>query len=179
MNAKAVSFLAAALVSFAALHPAAAGDTASPAMTAETAAPVTVGGLTIEGAWSKAMLPGQKVGGGFLTIANKGSADDKLISAASPVSPSVQIHEMAVVNDVMEMRQLTDSLVIPAGQTVEFKPGGLHLMFMDVPEPFKEGGTVPVTLTFEKAGVAEVMLPIAPAGAREMPEGPGHMGHGG
>jgi periplasmic copper chaperone A len=136
-------------------------------------APVTVGDLTIDGAWTKAMLPGQKVGGGFLTIANKGSADDRLVSAASAAAPDVQIHEMTIVNDVMEMRQLTDGLVIPAGQTVELKPGGLHLMFMDVSEPFKEGGTVPVTLAFENAGTVDVVLPVAPASAKEMPESHG------
>lgn len=174
MKKTSILLAAAALLQLVSFSPVLAEDAAK---SGAMATPVTVGDLSIDGAWTKAMLPGQKVGGGFLTIANKGSADDRLVSAASAAAPNVQIHEMAVVNDVMEMRQLPDGIAIPAGQTVELKPGGLHLMFMDVSEPFKEGGMVPVTITFEKAGKAELMLPVAPAGVKEMPEG--HMDHGG
>ncbi len=143
-------------------------------------APATVGDLVVEGAWTKAMLPGQKVGGGFLKVTNKGASDDRLVSASSPVSPDVQLHEMTVVDDVMQMRQLSGGIPVPAGQTVELKPGGLHLMFMAVVEPFKDGGAVPVTLTFEKAGKVDVTLPIAPLGTKEMPAGhDGHMNEGG
>ncbi len=63
--------------------------------------------------------------------------------------------------DVMKMRQLNDGIAIPSGETVELKPGGLHLMFFKVAEPFKEGATVNVTLTFEKAGAVDVVLPVA------------------
>jgi copper(I)-binding protein len=145
----------------------------------DAAAPVTAGPIEISGAWTRAMLAGQKVAGGFVTITNTGDVDDRLIAAASSASPDVQIHEMAIVNDVMEMRQLKDGISIPAGQTVELKPGGLHLMFMNVAEPFKDGATVPVTLTFEKAGTVELTLPVAPPGAKAMPQGHGHMKHGG
>ncbi len=72
---------------------------------------------------------------------------------------------MAVVNDVMKMRKLADGIPVPAGQTVELKPGGLHMMFMAVKEPFVEGGKVTVKLTFEKAGAIDVVLPVGPAGA--------------
>ncbi len=148
-------------------------------MSAKTVAPLKAGDLEISGGWTKAMLPGQKVGGGFLVIKNTGSVDDRLVSAASPAAPDVQLHEMSVVNDVMEMRQLSDGVALPAGQTVELKPGGLHLMFMNVSEPFKDGAAVPLTLTFEKAGAVEMTLPVAPANAKEMPEGHGHTGHDG
>jgi periplasmic copper chaperone A len=135
---------------------------------------VAVGDLTITGAWARAMLPGQPAGGGYLTIANKGQVADKLVSASSPSAGKVEIHTMEVVNDVMVMRPLEGGLDIPAGATVELKPGGLHVMFKAVKEPFKEGGSVPVALEFEKAGKVEVMLPVqAKQGTDE------HVGHGG
>jgi uncharacterized protein YcnI/copper(I)-binding protein len=137
-------------------------------------AAVTAGDLTISDAWARAMLPGQPAGGGYLIITNKGKAADKLVSVASPGAGKVEVHTMEVVNDVMVMRPVEGGLDIPAGATVELKPGGLHVMFMAVKEPFKEGGSVPVTLEFEKAGKVEVVLPVqAKQGADE------HTGHGG
>lgn len=126
-------------------------------------APVAAGDLELTAGFTKAMLPGQPVGGGFITITNKGGEDDKLVSATSAQAGEVQLHEMAMEGEVMKMRQLTDGIAVPAGQTVELKPGGLHLMFFKVSEPFKEGTTVAVTLTFEKAGAVDVLLPVGPA----------------
>ena len=125
--------------------------------------PVTAGDLELTAGVTRAMLPGQPVGGGFVTITNKGGEEDRLVSATSPEAGEVQMHEMAMEGDVMKMRQLNDGIVIPAGETVELKPGGLHLMFYKVSEPFKEGATVNVTLTFEKAGAVDLVLPIGPA----------------
>jgi periplasmic copper chaperone A len=130
--------------------------------------------LKITGAWAKAMLPGQPVGGGYLTIENMGAEADRLLTVTSSASPDVQIHEMKMEGDVMKMRKLADGLEIPAGGTVELKPGGFHLMLMSVAEPFKEGGMVKVTLKFEKAGEVGVTLPVAAADAK----GPGHMNGG-
>lgn len=121
---------------------------------------VKAGDLAITGGWARAMLPGQPAGGGYLTVTNNGQAADKLVSAASPNAGKVEVHTMEVVNDVMVMRPVDGGLDIPAGATVELKPGGLHLMFMAVAEPFKQGASVPVTLEFEKAGKVEVMLPV-------------------
>jgi copper(I)-binding protein len=123
-------------------------------------APVVAGDLEISAYRAKAMLPGQPVGGGYLTIANKGAAPDRLIAVTSPSAGMVEIHEMKMVDDVMTMRPVEGGLEIPAGATVELKPGGAHLMFMMVTEPFKEGGEVPVTLEFEKAGKVDVKLPV-------------------
>lgn len=121
---------------------------------------VMAGDLEIAGAFTRAMAPTAKAGGGFLSITNKGSEDDVLISASSPSAPVVQLHEMAMENDVMKMRELADGIAIAAGETVDLAPGGLHIMFMQVPEPFVEGEKVAVTLVFEKAGEVEVMLPV-------------------
>lgn len=131
---------------------------------AAEAAAVVAGDLEITAYRVKAMLPNQPTGGGFLTITNKGQAADRLISATSPAAGTVEIHTMEVVNDVMTMRPVEGGLEIPAGATVELKPGGFHLMFMMVGEPFKEGGAVPVTLEFEKAGKVELTLPVVGLG---------------
>lgn len=123
--------------------------------------PVTAGDLEITAAAVKAMTPGQPVGGGYLTVVNKGKADDRLLSVTlDEGARKVELHDMAMNNDVMTMRKLNDGVPIPAGQTVEMKPAGLHMMIMGVKTPFKAGDTVHATLTFEKAGTVELAIPV-------------------
>lgn len=128
----------------------------------------TLGDLTLSGAFTRAMPPGAKAGGGFVTITNKGNEDDRLIAASSPAAGVVELHEMKIENDIMVMRERGDGIAIPAGETVQLKPGGLHLMFMQVPTSFAEGVPVEVTLTFEKAGEVTLQLPVAKIGASGM-----------
>ncbi|MDK1373002.1 MULTISPECIES: copper chaperone PCu(A)C, partial [unclassified Sinorhizobium] len=125
--------------------------------------PVGAGNLEISGGAVKAMLPGAKVGGGGFVVKNTGGSDDRLLAVESPAAGRVELHEMKMENDVMKMRKLDDGIAIPAGATVELKSGGLHLMFMEVMKPFAEGETVPVTLTFEKAGRVDYVLPVGAA----------------
>ena len=144
----------------------------------------TLGNLEIHHPASKATLPGQPVGGGFMTITNKGTEADRLVSITAPdVSDDVQIHEMAMENDVMKMRQLPDGIEIPAGAKVELKSGGLHVMFMKIKHPFKEGEKFKATLNFEKAGKIDVDFKIEAAkpGAAHGESGASgdHSGHGG
>ncbi len=134
---------------------------------------VKAGTLEISGFWTRAMLPAQPAAGGFLTVTNTGKEDDRMISVTTTRAGKSEIHEMAMVDNVMKMRQLADGLVIPAGGTVELKPGGYHLMFLEVPERFEEGQTVPVTVTFEKAGKVDLVLPV-----KSMQEGKMQMDHG-
>ncbi|MBY5519208.1 copper chaperone PCu(A)C [Rhizobium leguminosarum] len=124
---------------------------------------VKAGDLEISGGFAKAMLPGQPVGGGFFTVKNNGQADDRLVSVSSPAAGEVQIHEMVTKDNVMRMRQLKDGIAIAAGETVKLEPGNLHLMFQKVKSPFKQGDTVPVTLTFEKAGKVDLVLQVLSA----------------
>lgn len=133
--------------------------------------PYTIGDLTISSAFSRATLPNAPVAGGFLTITNTGDADDRLIAASSDAADRTEVHEMAMENDVMKMRELTDGLMIPAGETVSLKPGGYHLMMMDLAHPLVEGETVNITLTFEKAGEIEVPLMIGAPNARDADHG--------
>lgn len=137
---------------------------------------VTVGALTLSGAWTRSTPPQARAGGGFLTITNSGEAD-RLVAAVSPVSNRTEIHEMAVVDGVMKMREMADGVEVPAGGTLELKPGSYHVMFMDIVEPLKEGETVTATLTFEKAGDVEVAFTVEKMGAKGM-SGHGMPGHG-
>ena len=119
---------------------------------------ISVGPIKIENAYTRATVPGQQVAGGFMKIENKGTAD-QLVSASSPVAGEVQLHEMAMDGNVMKMRQVKD-IAVPAGGAVELKPGGLHLMFMNIKAPLTAGESVPVKLKFAKAGEVEVKMPV-------------------
>ncbi|WP_027486437.1 DUF1775 domain-containing protein [Allorhizobium undicola] len=143
-------------------HAAMMGEGAAPAPA--EAAQAQTGALSLSNGYVKAMLPGQPVGGGYVVIANSGKQDDRLVSLSSPAAARVEMHEMAIENNVMKMREVKDGFVIPAGGKLEMKPGGYHLMFQQVKEPFKAGGKVPVQLTFEKAGTVSMELPVTPAG---------------
>lgn len=132
------------------------------------------GDLVISGYWTRATLPNQRVGAGYMTIVNEGDNDDRLVAITSPVTERGEIHEMALDNDVMTMRRLDDGLAVPAGGSVSLEPGGYHLMFQDLEEAFTEGEHVSVTLSFERAGNVTIDLPVHPAGSRQ-----GHGGHHG
>jgi copper(I)-binding protein len=127
---------------------------------------VHLGHIDISAPFTRATLPNAPVGGGYLTIENTGTEDDRLISAASPIAGETQIHEMGVEDDVMKMRHLQDGLVIPAGQTITLAPGGLHIMLMNLQGKLVEGETITVTLTFENAGTVDVELPVLAAAAK-------------
>lgn len=130
-----------------------------------------VGSVEIENAYTRATVPGQMAAGGFMKIENKGKAD-QLISASSPVAGEVQLHEMAMEGNVMKMRQVKD-IAVPANGAVELKPGGLHLMFMNIKSPLTAGETVPVKLKFAKAGEVEVKMPVNAMGAQGSSHGGG------
>lgn len=132
---------------------------ATSAETATSGGQVVAGALKLYGGAAKPMPPGAKVGGGGLTIVNSGPADDRLVAVESPMAGRVELHEMTMENDVMRMRKL-DGISVPAGQTVTLTGGGLHLMFMDVAKPFRQGDTIPLTLTFERAGKIGYDLPV-------------------
>lgn len=117
--------------------------------------------------WARATPAGAKVGAGYVTLQNNGSATDKLVSATADVADHVEIHEMSMDGGVMKMRQLTSGLDLPAGKSVEMKPGGYHLMLMGLKQPLKVGETVKATMTFEKAGAMPVELKVEPMGGMD------------
>lgn len=132
--------------------------------------------VKVEAAWARPTAPGQAAGGGFLKITG-GAAADRLLGVSANISKAVEMHTMQMDGDVMRMRELT-GIEVPAGQAVELKPGGLHLMFMGLKQPLKAGETFPLTLRFEKAGEVKVDVKVsvqAPAGAAA--DKAGHGGH--
>ena len=130
--------------------------------------PVKAGDLTLSGAFTRATLPGAKVGGGYIKIDNQSKEADHLLGGSSSIAARVEVHEMKMDGNVMQMRKLKDGLEIPAGGSAELSPGGTHLMLMDLTAPLKEGDMVPVTLNFAKAGKVEVQFMVGPAGATSM-----------
>ena len=128
-----------------------------------------LGSLEIGHPWARATPPTAPTGGGFLTITNKGTAADRLVSASSPAAASVQVHEMKMEGNVMRMRELANGLEIAPGATVTLAPGGLHMMMMGLKAPLKQGEKVPLTLVFEKAGTIDVEIAVEAMGAT-----PGH-----
>jgi periplasmic copper chaperone A len=144
----------------------------------EDTKPVKAGSLTIEGAWSRATPGGAKVGGGFMKITNHGKEADRLIGGSVPQAGRFEIHEMAIADGVMRMRPLPKGLEIKPGETVELKPGGYHLMFMDLREGLKQGQTIKGTLRFEKAGSVDVEYRVGPlGGGGSAPAAGGHSHH--
>lgn len=134
-----------------------------------------LGEIEIGHPYSRAMLPMAKVGGGYFKITNNGPAD-RLVSVKSERAESVELHEMKMNGAVMEMRELDGGIAIPAKTTVELKPGSYHLMFMGVPQPFKEGEMVKATLVFEKAGSVDVEFAVGPVAGDKGHDA--HAGHG-
>ena len=102
--------------------------------------------ITVKEPWVRATVAAQKATGAFMQISS--AADAKLVEAKSPAAGTVEIHEMKMDNNVMKMRAVPE-VALPAGKTVELKPGGYHVMMMDLKAQVKEGDTVPLTLVFE------------------------------
>lgn len=115
--------------------------------------------VKVDKAWARPTVAGQAGGGGFLTIVG-GGAPDKLLSASAGISKTVELHKMEMDGNVMRMRPV-DAIEVPAGGTVELKPGGLHVMFIGLNKTLKAGERFPLTLKFEKAGELKVDVQVS------------------
>jgi hypothetical protein len=119
--------------------------------------------LDIKNAWARATVQGQKASGAFMTITAKDAG--KLVSVSSPVAGVVEVHEMKLAGDVMKMRAVAGGLDLPAGQAIELKPGGYHVMLMDLKLPLVKDTTIPMTLVFKdakgKESRTEIKLPVS------------------
>jgi copper(I)-binding protein len=127
--------------------------------------------VQISDAWSRATPPGAKIAAGYLTIRNQGAAADRLIGASSPAAARVEPHVTEKQGEVMRMREVK-GYDVPAKGSYELKPGGAHLMLVDIKRPLKEGDKVPLVLRFQKAGEVKVDLEVKALGAPA-----GHGGH--
>lgn len=126
----------------------------------------------VEGAWVRSSVAGQHGTGAFMKITP--SQTTQLVGASTPVAGTAEVHEMKMEGDVMKMRAVPH-LDLPAGRTTELKPGGYHIMLMDLKKPLAAGTSVPLTLTFRDAqgvqSTLELKLPVAvraPGGASAM-----------
>lgn len=117
--------------------------------------------LTVKDPWVRATVPQQKASGAFMQLTAARAA--RLVEARSPVAGVVEIHEMVIQANVMTMRAIP-GLDLPAGQPVELKPGGYHVMLMELKQQLREGTTVPITLVVEDKDRAresvEVQAPV-------------------
>jgi copper(I)-binding protein len=111
----------------------------------------------VKDAWVRTPVAGQKATGAFMTISARDGA--QLVGASSPVAGVTEVHEMKMEGDIMKMRPVS-ALDIPAGKMVELKPGGYHVMLMDLKAPLAKGGTVPLTLVFKDARGAESKMEL-------------------
>ena len=124
--------------------------------------------VTVKDPWVRATVPAMKATGAFMQITS--AQDARLVEVRSPLAGVVEIHEMKMEKDVMSMRALPDGLALPAGKAVELKPGGYHVMLMDLKQQMKEGDVVAVTLVVEgkdkKRTTIEVKAPVKPLAAQ-------------
>lgn len=123
------------------------------------------GALEIEHPWSRATPNGAKVAGGYLVVKNAGDQSDRLVSATAEIAGRTEIHEMGDKDGVMTMRPLPQGIAAPAHGEAALKPGGVHLMFLELKRPLKQGERFPGTLTFEKAGVVKIDFAVEALGA--------------
>lgn len=130
------------------------------AMLALAATPLVAGDITIEDAYARASRPGAPTGAMFMTIVNAGQEDDRLIGVATPAAHMAELHTHTEENGVMKMRPVEEGFEIPAGGMHMLQRGGDHVMLMGVMSELVNGDTVPLVLTFEKAGeiAIEVMV---------------------
>jgi len=115
--------------------------------------------IAVSGAWTRATAAGAKIAAGYMTIRNTSKSADRLVAASSPAAQMVQPHITVKDGDIYRMREVK-GYDIPAGGSFELKPGGAHLMLMNLKSPLKEGDQVPLTLRFEKAGEVKTELHV-------------------
>ena len=126
--------------------------------------------ISISNPWARPTIAASTTSAGYVTIRNSGAKADRLLAAKTEFAQSVEIHTHIMDGDIARMRRV-EAVDVPAGQTVAFNPGGLHLMVLGLKQPLKEGESLPLTLVFETAGEIKVTAavrksaPAAPAAA--------------
>ena len=122
--------------------------------------------LRIDHPYARPTPPGARSGGAYFTIENRGGQADRLLRVTTTAAGSAEIHSMTMDGNVMKMRAVA-SVDIPPHAATALKPGGYHVMLLDLKQPLAAGQTVPLTLTFEKAGAVEVPARVEPTSASD------------
>jgi hypothetical protein len=131
--------------------------------------------VDVKGAWARATVQGQKASGAFMTLTAKDGA--KLVGVTSPVAGVTEVHEMKMDGDVMKMRAVDGGIDLPAGKAVELKPGGYHVMLMDLKTPLQKDTTIPLTLLLKDAKGVQTQMDIKVPVSQTPPVGTGTGGH--
>jgi periplasmic copper chaperone A len=123
------------------------------------------GDIQVRHPWSRATAPGAKVGVGYMEIRNNGTQRDRLLSVSTAVAKRVELHLTEREGEVMKMRQVK-VIDIPARERFTLRPGGAHLMLVDIVQPLRKGERFAMTLRFERAGEVEVQFEVQEMGSR-------------
>lgn len=130
------------------------------ALAAALAAPAVLAeGLAVTDAWSRSTPPVAKVGVVYFTLKNDTKKSDRLLKLSTPVAERVEVHRTEVLDGIARMREVA-VLHVDAGQTVEFKPGGMHVMLIGLRKPLVTGATYDLDLLFEVAGPRKVRVQV-------------------
>ena len=121
--------------------------------------------VEVEQPWARATPPGAKIAAGYMVLRNKSASADRLVGAATDAAARVETHVHLREGEIVRMREVK-AYDVPANGRFELKPGGAHLMFVDLKAPFKEGDRIPVVLKFEKAGEVRVEFHVTGLGGR-------------
>jgi copper(I)-binding protein len=135
-----------------------------------------VGSLEISAPWSRATPKGAQTAIGYMTIKNNGTTPDRLVGGSIDVADRFQLHAMTMEDGVAKMRELSDIEIKP-GQTIEFKPGGSHVMFVNLRHSLSKGDHIVGTLIFERAGKVDIEYSVESIGAQTGPQDMEHMRH--
>lgn len=125
-----------------------------------------IGALVVDAPWARATPAGAQVGAGYLKVTNTGSEPDRLVGGSLANAASVEMHETQMTGGVAKMRRVDNGVEIKPGQSIEFAPGGYHLMLVGLKQPLKNGDVLPGTLVFERAGTLTLEYRVRPAGSQ-------------
>lgn len=143
--------------------------------TVTLAADYKVGAIDVIGPWSRATPKGAQTAIGYMSIKNTGSERDRLIAGSVEVAGRFELHAMTMDDGISKMRSLPGVDIKP-GQTIEFKPGGSHAMFVELKHPLTAGDRIKGTLVFEHAGTVQIEYDVAGIGAQQRPMQTDHIG---
>jgi len=119
--------------------------------------------IVVENGWARATVAGQGSAAAYLTIVNRGSGDDRLIDVSMPRARMAKLHSSSMEGGVMRMRDLSDGLAIPGGETVRLAPNGTHVMITGLAQPLRPGEQLAATLRFAKAGTKTLAIRVEQA----------------
>lgn len=119
--------------------------------------------ITVSDAWARETVAGQSATAAYMTIANDGAGDDRLVSVAAPPPAMAMLHSSENSGGIARMREMGTGVAVPAGGRIEFKPGGSHVMVTGLGAPLKPGQSLKLTLRFEKSGERPIDVRATPA----------------